>query len=418
MSRAAITNWAGNITFGCSELAEPSSVDELRSLVGRAGQLRVLGGGHSFSALADTSGTLLSLAGIAAEPELDSERGTVRVPAGYTYHRLLSWLDGSGWTVPNTASLPHILVAGACCTATHGSGNTNGILATNVRALTLVTADGDLVTMQRGSSDFEGAVVSLGALGVAVDLTLDLVPAFEVRQQVYLGLGLDALAANFEAITASGYSVSMFPISWRDPIDQVWLKQRIDEPVPEELYGAHRADVPLSPIPGQDPAMCTEQLGVPGPAHTRLPHFRPDVVPSSGSELQSEYLLPREHAVPAIQAVHRLHEQLDELSWCSEIRTVAADELWLSPAYHRDLVALHFTWRYDPAAVARFLPTLEQALRPYEPLPHWGKLHTIDPETVRAGYPRLADFTTLARRLDPDGVFRNDFLNRYLFAES
>lgn len=417
-SEKVITNWAGNVTFGCSEFAEPTSLDELRAVVARSGRVRVLGGGHSFSPLADTTGTLISLSHLAsAEPELDTERGTVRVPAGYTYHQLVSWLHGSGWTVPNTASLPHILVVGACCTATHGSGNRNGNLATGVRALTLVTGDGDLITTERGDPDFEGAVVSLGALGVVVDLTLDLVPAFDVRQHLYQNLPLEALAENFDEISAAAYSVSLFPISWNDPIEQVWLKQRPEESAPDQVYGAPPASVPLSPIPGQDPAVNTEQLGTPGPAHTRLPHFRPDVTPSSGSELQSEYLLPREHAVSAIRAVHELRARVGALSWCSEIRTIAADRLWLSPAYQRDLVALHFTWRYDPPAVAALLPVLEGALLPYQPLPHWGKLHTMSPETIRAGYPRLSEFVDLAARLDPNGTFRNAFLDRYVLGD-
>jgi alditol oxidase len=412
-------NWAGNVTFSASGFHRPSSVSELQRLVAGGRQVRALGTGHSFNALADTPGDLVSLAGLPRLIEVDTANASVTVGAGLSYGEVAAELNAAGRALHNLASLPHISVAGACATGTHGSGERNGNLATAVSAATLVTADGDLVTVSRdGDPDrFPGVVVGLGALGIVTRMTLDTLPAFDVRQYVYDDLPLQQVTEHFDEIAGSAYSVSLFT-DWRGPrFRQAWLKCRTDATdswMPEPRWmGGSLADGPRNPVPGMDPAQCTEQLGVPGPWHERLPHFRPELPPGSGDELQSEYLLPRGSAVEALQALQPIASRISPVLRTCEIRTVAADELWLSPSYQRDSVAFHFTWIKDWAAVKPVLGEIEERLAPMHARPHWGKLFRTGPEDMPGLYPRLDDFRQLMRCYDPAGKFRNDLLDGY-----
>jgi xylitol oxidase len=343
----------------------------------------------------------------------------VTVGGGTRYGELCRKLNRHGLAIPNLASLPHISVAGACATATHGSGDRNGCLATSVAGLVLVRADGEIQSFSRAADPdvFDGLAINLGAVGVALRLTLDAVPAFEVRQVVYEGLPFQRLETDFDAITSSAYSVSLFT-DWRgDSIDQVWLKQRVEDDRPPEpwLFGARRAGWPLHPIRHVSPESCTEQMGVAGPWLDRLPHFRLEHTPSAGEELQSEYLVPLRHALAAIRAIRGLRDQIAPLLQISEVRTVAADSLWMSPFYQEESIALHFTWVKDWPAVESLLPLVEKELASFEARPHWGKLFTMPPERLQSLYPRLDDFRQLARALDPGGKFRNMFADAYVF---
>ncbi|HEY1336465.1 MAG TPA: D-arabinono-1,4-lactone oxidase, partial [Bryobacteraceae bacterium] len=355
------------------------------------------------------------------------------------YGALCVALHEAGFAVHNTASLPHISVAGACATATHGSGDRNGNLATAVAALELVTADGSVLALsrERDGARFLGAVVGLGALGVVTQLTLDVVPTFQMRQSVYEDLPIAQLEANFDAITASGYSVSLFT-DWSGPrINQVWVKQRVagmegvvgpasgdglstpstgrTAAAARDYFGARPATANRHPIVRLSAESCTEQMDLAGPWHERLPHFRMEFVPASGAELQSEYFVPRRYALQAFRAIDSMREHIVPILQMSEIRTIAADDLWMSMCYGRDSVAFHFSWQLDWPAVAALLPRLEACLAPFDARPHWGKLFTTSPARLRALYPKLEDFIALARKLDPVGKFRNEFLERAVF---
>ncbi|WP_406112959.1 D-arabinono-1,4-lactone oxidase [Streptomyces sp. NBC_01014] len=405
-----LTNWAGNIAFTASHIDRPTTLGGLRRLVATGARVRALGSGHSFNEIADTGGTLVSVAGLPSEIDVDTAASTVRVAAGTRYAELAREVHRHGLALHNMASLPHISVAGSVATGTHGSGVANGGLATAVRELELVAAEGDLLTLSRDRDGdrFAGAVVSLGALGVVTSLTLDLVPGFELAQRVHTGLPLSVLDEHFGAVTSAAYSVSLFT-DWRGPLfGQVWLKYAADrEP---EFPWAPGAPGPLHPVPGVSPVHCTRQQGVPGPWHERLPHFRAEFTPSSGEELQSEYLVDRRHALAALHAVDAIRASVAPVLQVCEVRTVAADGLWLSPAYGHDTVALHFTWLKDTAAVLPVLGLLEEALGPFAARPHWGKLFTVPADRLPDLYPRLADFRGLARELDPKGKFTNAFL--------
>ncbi|WP_439940902.1 FAD-binding protein [Streptomyces sp. BBFR115] len=404
-----VTNWAGNVAYTAKEVHRPESAGALRALVAAAAKVRALGSGHSFNEIADPGpdGVLLSLAALPAEADVDTAARTVRVGGGVRYAELARRVHAHGLALPNMASLPHISVAGSVATGTHGSGVANGPLASAVREVELVTADGTSTAIARGDARFDGAVTSLGALGVVTALTLDLVPAFEVEQHLFTELPLEGLA--FEAVAGAAYSVSLFT-DWRDPgFRQVWLKRRTDDPLPAFPWAAP-AKVALHPVPGMPAGNCTEQFGVPGPWHERLPHFRPEFTPSSGAELQSEYLLPRAHALAALHAVQEIRAAVAPVLQICEVRTVAADAQWLSPSHGRDTVALHFTWIEDTAAVLPAVRRVEAALEPFAPRPHWGKVFTTPAAALRGRYPRLADFRALARELDPAGKFANAFV--------
>lgn len=408
-------NWAGNITFGARRLCLPRSEAELRETVAASAGLRALGTRHSFNAVADTRGDLVSVAGLPRVVEVDPAAGTVTVSAGLRFGEFAGELHESGFALHNLGSLPHISVAGACATGTHGSGVGNRSLAGAVRALDMVTADGGTVSLRRGDPDFPGAVVSMGALGVVTRLALDVVPAFDVQQWVYEDLPEAALAADFDQVLSAAYSVSLFT-DWRTgPVGQVWLKQRVGsegpQQAPAEWLGARLADGPRHPIPGVPAGNCTRQQGVPGAWHRRLPHFRLEFTPSNGDELQSEYFVAREDAAAAYEAVGRLRERIAPLLQISEIRTVAGDDLWLSPACGRDSVAFHFTWVPDTVAVAPVLGAIEEALAPFGARPHWGKVFTTAPDVLRGLYGQYSDFQKLMDRYDPAGAFRNDFLD-------
>ena len=426
MTRATrpTTNWAGNITFRAATVHHPESVPELQRLVAAAGHLRALGSGHSFNTIADSPGDLVSLAAMPSTVDIDTERSAVTVGGGIRYGELTGKLHAAGYALHNLGSLPHISVAGACATGTHGSGT--GSLATAVRAVELVTASGDTLRLDRADARFPGSVVALGALGIVTALTLDIQPSYQVTQNLYTGLPLAVAAARLAAVMSGGYSVSLFT-DWGPVVGQAWVKRRVDAAapggaapggappdVPWAELGATPAAQPLHPIAGMPPEHCTEQLGVPGPWHERLPHFRHDFTPSHGDELQSEYFVPAEHGPAAIEAVATLRDTIQPVLLTSEIRTVTADPLWLSPAHGRDSVALHFTWIQDTPVVLPVVAAVEERLAPFAPRPHWGKVFAMDPDTVRASYPRMPDFQRLARELDPTGKFRNEFLDRYL----
>ena len=406
-------NWAGNVRYRARAVHAPTSEVELAERLAAAPQIRVIGTRHSFTDIADAA-ELVTLEHLPREITVDPGAGHVRIRGAVTYGELADHLAGAGMALANLASLPHISVAGAIQTATHGSGDANGNLATAVRALTLISSSGERCAFGRGDPEFPGAVVGLGALGAVVAVELDIEPAYEVRQTVYAGVTWNELLGNLEEIFATGYSVSVFT-QWGEDAGNVWVKHRGSGP-PERLRFGTPATVDLHPIAGIDPANSTAQRGVPGPWFERLPHFRMGFTPSAGEEIQSEYLIPRRHGADAIRALLELRHRIAGLLQVGELRTVAADGLWMSPQYGQDTLGLHFTWRRDQAAVEAVLGPVEAALRPFGARPHWGKLFLTGDRDGAVGslYPRAADFRALVGRLDPRGALGNPWLHRVL----
>jgi len=416
-----LRNWAGNLEYSTDRLYNSSSLEQVQEYVKTSNKLKALGTRHCFNNIADSKDGFLSLKPMDKVIALDAAKRTVVVGAGITYGQLCPYLDDKGFALHNLASLPHISVAGACSTATHGSGQKNGNLATAVSGLEMVTADGNVVNLsrERDGGTFDGAVVGLGALGVITKLTLDIQPAFMMRQYVYENLPLVELREHFDAIESSAYSVSLFTDWQKQRINEVWIKSRVEEGqafhAAPEFFGAKLATRNLHPIAELSAENCTEQMGVLGPWYERLPHFRMGFTPSAGKELQSEYFVPRQHAVEAILAVERKRDQVSPSLLISEIRTIASDRLWMSPCYDQDCVTIHFTWKPDWAAVSKLLPVIEKELAPFDARPHWGKLFTTSPTELKRIHKKLPEFTELSRKFDPLGKFRNQFLNQNIF---
>jgi xylitol oxidase len=414
-SLVVVKNWAGNVTYSTTRVLRPTSVEEAQAMVAAAELVRPLGTRHSFSLVGDSAGALLSTEHLNGIVEIGET--TVTVEAGIRYGELSSALHEHGLAVANLASLPHISVGGAIATGTHGSGVSNRSLAAGVSALELVCADGSIRRLRRGEPDFDGAVVGLGALGLVARASLDVVPAFELRQYVFEELPWPAVEANLDEILAAGYSVSLFTTWTEQGVDQVWLKTKDELGSQSSYFGATSARQPRNPVPGADPRNSTDQLGVPGPSGERLPHFRFGFAPSRGAELQSEYVVAREHGTEAVGELRRLGPVVAPLLIISEIRAVAADSLWLSPFYERDSIAFHFTWKPVPAEVLAVLPRIEAVLAPFHVRPHWGKLFAASPQELEAVYPKLLAFRRLRRRFDSGGKFGNDFTARFVSGE-
>ena len=415
------TNWSGNYTYHTGNLFEPTSVAELQQIVKDHPSIRPLGTHHSFNGLADSTQAQVSLPHF-KDISLDAQARTVTVGAGVRYGDVAPVIDAKGFALHNLASLPHISIPGAIATATHGSGLHNKNLSSSVAAIEFVAADGSLQTLSRDKDGdkFNGAVVNIGLLGVMTRITLDVEPTFQIAQTVYLDLPFSELEHHFDDIFGAGYSVSIFTDWQQGRGTELWLKRRVMPgeklDTPQLFYNAKLATRDLHPIPALDAVNCTPQMGVPGPWYERLPHFRMNFTPSSGEELQTEYFVPRADAYKAIRAVETLRDRITPHLLTTELRTIAADNLWMSMAYQRDSLAIHFTWKRQWPEVQKILPLIEAKLAPFDPRPHWAKLSTFKGDHFRKVYPKLADFKSLVQQYDPNGKFRNELITTELYS--
>jgi len=414
-----LKNWAGNLTYSTDNVQYPKSVAEVQQLVKKLPKVKALGTRHCFNTIADSKDNLISTKELNKVVSLDAKAHTVTVEGGIKYGELAPYLHQHGYALHNLASLPHISVAGSVTTATHGSGIKNGNLASAVTGLEIVIADGSIVHLSKASDPekLNAAVVGLGALGVVTKVTLQIEPTYNMRQRVFLKLPMSQLKAHFEDIVSAGYSVSLFTDWQSDSINEVWIKSRMNEKDHNqpEFYGAKAATKNLHPIIDHSAESCTDQMGVPGPWYERLPHFKMGFTPSSGKELQSEYFVPLHHAIEAIEAVSRLGKQIGPHLFITEIRTIAADNLWMSPCHNQTSVTIHFTWKQETEAVIKLLPLIEKELAPFNPRPHWGKIFTLSPKVLESRYEKLADFKKLVAEYDPHGKFRNGFLDHNIY---
>ena len=408
---AAGSTWAGTHEFGAPTFVDATSVEQVQHLVASARHVRALGTRHSFNDIADTVGTLVTVTGIDPAITIDESARTVTAGAGARFGVIAAALEHERWALHNMGSLPHISVAGAISTGTHGSGNRNGSLSTAVRALEFVGHDGELRIVRHGEPDFEGSVVALGALGIVVRVTLAIEPTYLVRQDEYRGVEWDAVLAEFDSVTGAGHSVSLFT-DWVSPLGHIWVKRRMDDgrpPGAADILGVRATAREITPAD----ANLTE-FGSVGPWSLRLPHFRLDSEPSVGEEIQTEYFVAVEHAPEALTAVRTLGPVMSDHLVGTEIRTVAADSLWLSPAYERDVVGIHFTWKDHRHEVAEILPRLESVLAEFAARPHWGKAHSMTAHRIAPLYPRMNDMHELIARTDPDAKFSSPHLDRVL----
>ena len=400
-------NWARNITYS-APVQHPDTVERLQEAVAGARHAHALGTRHSFSTCADTDGLLVALDRIAPDLQVDEETGTATVGAAIRLGDLGRLLAEHGRAIANLPSLPHISLGGAVATATHGSGDGLGMLATFVRAIEVVGPAG--ILRRFDGADLAGAVMAYGALG---DRDED-----HRRHRARL-LGASGLVRR-DAVAEPGgpprrrlrrrvLGQRLHAVDRGRPGALVKSTDGVGHP--GELFGA-------APTP-RDPAEIAADtkhtpIGDLGPSWDRLPHFRLAAVPSVGEELQSEYFVPRDAAQAALAALRELGEDLDAALHVSELRTVAADDLWLSPAAGADVLAIGFTWRDAPELVLPLLPRIEERLLPLGARPHLAKLFHADAAALRDRSPGWDDFARLRDRVDPDRVFGNPFLERTL----
>lgn len=415
------TNWAESLSYSTDKVYYPATVEQVQEVVKKCSNIKALGSRHSFNTIADSIENQVSLKQQNQVISLDTVANTVTIEGGMRYGELAPYLQENGYALHNLASLPHISIGGACATATHGSGANNSSLASAVSAIEFVNAAGEIISLSKENDGdtFKGAVVNLGALGVVTKLTLDLQPSFNMKQVVYRNLPMQELKDNFLAIMSSGYSVSLFTTWQNKNINQVWIKSLDDSSstgTVSDFYGAVTATQHMHPLEELSAEHATAQLGIPGLWYERLPHFKMGFQPSAGKELQSEYFVPLVHAYEAMMAIEQLHGKISPHLFVSEIRIIAADDLWMSPFYQRASIAFHFTWKQEWEAVKNLLPLIEEVLAPYKPLPHWGKLFTMAPFMLQSCLQKLEDFKQLVHQHDPHRKFRNSFLEEKLYS--
>ncbi|SDF70531.1 FAD-binding protein [Klenkia brasiliensis] len=388
-------DWAGTYTY-TARVERPRTTEELQEVVRGARAVRALGTRHTFNGLADSPGVLVDLTALPDRVQVRDD-GTVAVTAGTTFGALARELQRHGRALHNLGSLPHISVGGAVATGTHGSGDRAGALATAVRSFRRVGPDGEVAEVSR--DDVAAQAVALGSTGVVTELVLATEPTYDVRQDVYRGAPLADVAGAF----AAGDSVSAFT-RWDGSAD-LWVKTRLPADVPDELLGAPRDPVSRDRITDEIVGNVTPQGGVPGPWHERLPHFRHDATPSNGDEVQSEFFVDRADTTDVVAALAGVADRFREHLVVGELRTVAADDLWLSMAHGRDSLAVHFTWRRTPGTLAEAVPLVTEVLAPFGARPHWGKAHPLRAAELAAVVPCLDRARELFDALDPDGVF-------------
>ena len=415
-----LKNWAGNLEYSTSKIDYPKSLEEVQQIVKKHSKLKVLGTRHCFNTIADSKYNFISLREMKKIVSLDANAKTVTVEGGIKYGELCPWLNDKGFALHNLASLPHISVAGAITTATHGSGVRNKNLCGPVEALEIVTADGDVINFSKKDGEkFYAAVVGLGAIGVITKVTLNIQPTFMMRQWVYTKMPLQQMKEHFDEIVSSGYSVSLFTDWQNESINEVWIKSLVDDAsnaeAKKDFFGAAPATKNVHPIIELPAENCTEQMGVPGTWYERLPHFKMGFTPSSGKELQAEYFVPHEHAVEAIQAIQKMGKEIGPHLFISEIRTIDADDFWMSPCYKQPSVTIHFTWKQEWNAVSKLLPAIEKELAPFNAKPHWGKLFTMSPSTLASRHQKMNDFKKVVAEFDSKGKFRNEFLEKNIY---
>ena len=406
-------NWSGTVTFQDASAEYPEDIDSLKQTISSSAKVRARGSAHCFNSIADTNSVSINLEKMPADIQIDKDARTVRVPAGLKYGELATALHERGWAIHNMASLPHISVAGAVATATHGSGAENGNLATSVRSLELVLPDGSTKRISQGDEDFEGYVVGLGLTGVVVNLDLAIEPTFNISQTVYRGMSRETYAANIKEIMSLAYSVSYFTTWAAAGGGEVWAKFKSGTTAPTELFEAYPASSNRHPLPGLNPEPCTEQMGVSGPWHLRLPHFKMEFTPSAGDEIQSEFFVDINDAPAAFASLEKIAPQINEILWVSEIRAIAADQLWMSPHFQRDSIGIHFTWK-KVDAVYEMVKVVESVLAPFKYRPHLGKVFSASPQYLASVMPKMADFKKLINEIDPTNKFGNEFTDQLL----
>jgi FAD-linked oxidoreductase len=426
------TNWARNQSCRPAEICRPDSLEALRRRVGEARaagrKLRLAGAGHSWSPLACTDGCLISLSRLDRVVEIDAAARTATVEAGMSMGRLVEALDEQGLALPTIGGMLRQSVGGTIATATHGTGAAYGNLATAVTRLESLTPAGELRSWTADASGFHGAVVSLGALGPVVRLTLQCEPAFGVRSEEY-PLPIEGLVRHLDQYLAENDYFQFFDLVHteraylfcmnRDAAGMAaksrWRRLREWVAAGMETLSSSAAmwltdKLPLAIPLSQKVALVTLLSG-----KTRLGRsFEVLSHENIGFRYRElEVAIPRERAAEAVRAVRKMvKDQGLRVDMPITYRFVKADGLWLSPAYGRDTCYVSFaTARRDPAFVESFFDEAERLMRRFDGRPHWGKCFSSKREYFQRAYPKWQDFDALRARLDPERAYANDMID-------
>jgi FAD/FMN-containing dehydrogenase len=385
----AWTNWSGAITSRPVAFERPHDEAAIAAVVARAARegrvVRPLGSGHSSSGLCATDGVLVSLERWSGVESVDPTSGCVTVRAGSVLHDLGAGLLGHGLALENLGDIDRQTLAGALATGTHGTGRALGNLASRVRGLRLVTATGDVRTLDASQPELAGARVSLGALGVVSAVTLQALPAYRLHERVRR-ISLAEVLATFASEAARHRHFECFYFPRHDFAEAKSLDPTVADP--ESVEGREG-----------------ERIG-----------WSADILPSV-RELkfhEMEYSVPEASGVACFGALAaRLRERHSGVAWPLEIRTVAADDAWLSPAHGRATCAIsvHQDGRKPHAEV---FADLEPIFWEHGGRPHWGKWHRCDASRLAPLYPRWKDFVALREHFDPGERFLNEHLRGLL----
>jgi xylitol oxidase len=442
------------------EVVMPATIEELQRAVKDADKVRIYSPHRSFATVVDTDGVLICLDEITWDDsilQIDAHKRRVTCSAFMTCSDLAAYLEQQGWALQNLPSSLNISMAGAVIAGAHGSGDSCSMLATSVEAVDYVDADGCLVaTTERDlpSSSLGAAAdpalqaLMLGSLGVLVQLTLRIEPRFHIRQDVYLnipwksywkeaptftGTGNTFQPATFDEaaliddVFAEAYSVSVFVGDWgSDYISQAWFKRKVPiahdghsgtlPPAARELFGGRLSSMTVHPIPSESGGACTAQGEPAASSPFRLPHFNTSTSTAQrDDQLFSEYFLPREHAVDALRALRAIAIIIQPVLKVSELRSVSADEFWMSPHYRRPSFAISFVWSCNVKSAIKTLLHIERALMPFAPRPNWGSLFISFGPEIPLSLPSSAKYRSLLVSLDPTGKFRSHYVNRFVF---
>ena len=426
-------NWARTERVRPTTVEYPSTIEavrrSVRSAAARGRPIKAVGTGHSFTGIAVAPGTLLEMTELSRLVSVDRDRQRARLLAGTRLHRIPALLAPYGLAMANLGDIDRQSISGAISTGTHGTGSRFGGIATQVVAATLVTAGGELLTVSEDeNADLLPAVaLGLGALGILVDVTIQCVPAF-VLEAVERPEPLDSVV---DDVVSRADAVDHFEFYWFPHTDTALTKTNTRLPAgspTKPLSAASRLvdDVLVGNVVHQ--SVCSAGRAAPGlvPGINRLSaKVWGDRTFSDASHRvfatsrgvrfrEMEYAVPLDRLASAFRGVQRV---IDEHGWRIEfpieVRTAAADDLWLSTATGRPsgYLAVHRYWKTDHT---EYFAAVEEVMLAHEGRPHWGKLHTLDASALRARYPRFDDFTALRDRLDPDRAFRNPYLGRVL----
>ena len=414
-------NWSGSVVAEPQALASPKTEAELQGLVAKAQKVRVAGTGHSFMPLCATDGLLLSLSDLEGEIEVVGD-GTVWVPAGWAIGKLTEALWAKGLSLINQGDIDKQAIAGAVSTATHGTGRTLGSLATAAEGFRLVLADGSVVECDRTREPelFQAARVSLGMLGVVARIRLKTLPAYRLKESIRRA-SLKATLAEWDQLADAHRHIEFFHFPYSEHVNLKTL-DIVDEgeaPTPGEFEdNVFQAVCDLAAVwPRTAPTlqrMLTRAIGKSeraGPAGRIFPSER------RVRFEEMEYEIPAENGPAALrEAMALVRDKRWPIIFPFEFRTVAADDIWISPMNGRACVSISFH-QYAKMAWREAFEGVERVFQAAGGRPHWAKRHTLTSADVLRLYPDAPRFAAVRKRVDPGGKFLNQHLAE-LFAFS